>query len=124
MEKIDGVTSVAVSLNEGTVTLGFAPDNRVSLERIRETIRSNGFTPREAELRVTGQIVVRGDSLVLAVQQTGDSFVLEDAPDAVGRTADIRRNRAGATITVSGQVPAEDPQSRSGRWRLLVRATR
>ena len=121
-EKIDGVSSVKVSLNEGTVTLTFRPTNRVTVERIREMIRSNGFAPKDADVRVAGHVTVRGDSLLLIIPETSETFVLQDAPDATGRSAELRRRPAGARTLVSGQVPASGKQSPLPPRPLLVRS--
>ena len=122
MEKIDGVTEVKVSLNEGTVVLRLAPTNRVTIERIREEIRSNGFAPKQAEVRITGQVMARGDSLVLVVAETNETYVLEDASTAQGRRAEIRRTRLGMKTVVSGVVPESGKQPASRPRRLLVRS--
>ena len=121
-EKIDGVSSVKVSLNEGTATLMFRPTHRVTVERIREMIRSNGFAPKEAEVRVAGEVTVRGDSLLLIIPETSETFVLQDAPDATGRSAELRRRPLGGRTIVSGQVPASGKQSPLRPRLLLVRA--
>lgn len=41
VKKLDGVDSVAVSLNEGLAIVRFRPVNRISLEEVREVIRAN-----------------------------------------------------------------------------------
>jgi copper chaperone CopZ len=120
--KIDGVRSVKVSLKEGVATIQFAPANRVTLARIREAIRSNGFTPREAVVTVAGSLVPRGDTLTLAVPGTGDAFVLEDAPRAAGAVAELRRRTAGGHVLVTGQVPGAGKGERRGLDRMLVRS--
>ena len=122
MRKIDGVSDVKVSLKDGAVTLQFAPSNRVTMERIRESIRSNGFAPKEADVRIAGRIAVRGDSVLLLLQETNESYVLEDAPKSSGRRAEIRRNSAGTTIIVSGQVPASNKQAATRPRRLMVQS--
>ena len=48
VRKLDGVRSVTVSLNDGYADILLASQNTVTVERIREAIRRNGFTPREA----------------------------------------------------------------------------
>ena len=122
LQKIEGVSAVTVSLNDGAVTLRFIPDNRVTIERIREAIRTNGFAPREAEIRVAGRVIVRGDSLLLVVRETNESYVLEDIPGAAGRRAEIRRGLVGTRVVVGGQVPTSAKQPASRPRRLLVRS--
>jgi len=120
--KIEGVRSVKVSLKEGVAAIQFAPANRVTLARIREAIRSNGFTPREAELTVAGSLAQRGDTLTLVVPGTGDVFVLEDATGATGTVAELRRRGAAGRVVVTGQVPGPRTKARSARDRMLVRS--
>lgn len=111
-----------VSLKAGVATIQFAPANRVAVSRIREAIRSNGFTAREAEVSVAGSLVQREDSLMLAVPGSEDVFVLQDAAGASGMVAQLRRAGPGARILVGGQIPKPGPRSERGSLRLLVRS--
>jgi hypothetical protein len=119
--KIDGVRSVKVSLKEGVATIQLAPSNRVTIGKIRDAIRSNGFTAREAEVRVAGTLVQRGDALLLVVPTTEEAFVLEAAPNGASMIARLRQAGANARVTLLGQLPAP---ARAGRApeRLLVRS--
>ena len=121
--KIDGVRDVTVSLQQGLATIHFAPSNHVSVEQIRKAIRSNGFTPRAAEVRVAGLLFQRGDTLALRVPGSEESYVLHDAPGAAGQVAALRRLPAGPRVVLNGQLP--DPSRRprgSPRATLLVRS--
>jgi copper chaperone CopZ len=122
MQKVDGVTSVTVSLNEGTLTLTLAPTNRVTVARIREAIRANGFTPKDAEVRVVGRVVARGDTLLLVVPETSESFALEDAPGAAGRVGELQRGHVGTQVIVSGTVPESAKVAGARALRLRVRS--
>jgi hypothetical protein len=120
--KIEGVQSVKVSLKEGVATIQLAPGNRVTLSRIRDAIRSNGFTAREADVRIAGSLVARGDTVVLVVPGTRESFVLEDALGSTGVVAELRRRVAGQHVVVTGQVPRPRGRDPRGPERLLVRS--
>jgi hypothetical protein len=120
--KIEGVQSVKVSLKEGVATIQLAPGNRVTLAKIRDAIRKNGFTAREAEVRVAGTIVHRGDTLTLVVPGTGDVFILQDAPNSSGMVAEVRQRGQGARVVLTGQVPAPGRRRSGGPERLLVRS--
>jgi hypothetical protein len=120
--KIDGVRSVEVSLKDGIATIQLAPSNRVTVARIREAVRSNGFTAREAEVRVAGSLVRRGDALALAVPGTTELFVLEDAPGAGGTVAELRRRGPDSRVMVRGQIPRPRPRQSRAPERLLVRS--
>jgi Heavy-metal-associated domain len=119
--KIEGVRSVKVSLKEGVATIDFSPENLVTLARIREAIRSNGFTAREAEVRVMGSLVRRGDTLTLVVPGTGETFLLDDAPGSARPLADLRRRAAGARLLLTGRVPRPARRESLEPDRLLVR---
>ena len=108
--KIDGVRDVKVSLEDGVATIHFAPANRVSVEQVRKAIRSNGFTPRAAEIHVAGLLVHRGDTLSLRIPGSEESYVLQDAAGAAGQVASLRRLPAGARVVLKGQLP--DPSRR------------
>lgn len=71
MQKVPGVTSVKVSLNEGLTILDFAPDNNVTLAKLRDVIRNNGFVTNES------RIVARGAFLnsTFQVRGTREQFV-------------------------------------------------
>ncbi|MBI2970010.1 MAG: heavy-metal-associated domain-containing protein [Gammaproteobacteria bacterium] len=90
LKQLPGVTAVAVSLNQGKAVVELAPDNTVELAQIREVIRHNGFTPKEAliviagtlEQRVNGPTLVMGDvRWALAAQDAGVAGRLRSLPD-------------------------------------------
>ena len=120
--KIEGVRSVKVSLKDGIATIQFAPANRVTLSKIRDAIRSNGFTAREAEVRVAGMLVQRGDALTLVVPGTEDVFLLEDAPGATGVVTELRRRDQSARVVLAGQLPGPKPREPQRPERMLVRS--
>jgi copper chaperone CopZ len=120
--KIEGVRSVDVSLKEGIATIRFAPTNRVTLAKIRDAIRSNGFSAREAEIQVAGSLVQRGDVLALVVPGTDEVFFLEDTPGATGMVAELRRRGSDARVVVTGQVPAPGARRAGEPSRLVVRS--
>jgi copper chaperone CopZ len=120
--KIEGVRSVKVSLKEGLATIQFAPSNRVTVAKIREAIRSNGFSAREAEIQVAGSLVRRGDALALVVPGTDEVFVLQDAPDAAGIVAELRRRDPRVRVVLTGQIPRPRTREARGPEQLLVRS--
>ncbi len=113
---------MTVSLNEGMTTVQLAPSNQVRIEQIREVIRSNGFTPKEADVRVAGVLMQRGDSLGLAVPGAEELFVLQDYPGVSGQLSALRQLRPNERITITGQVPASEGRSAKTSRVLLVRS--
>ena len=57
VKKLEGVESVEVSLEKGTVDITLEPDNKVTLPLLRRTIRSNGNETKDAQIRGRGRIV-------------------------------------------------------------------
>lgn len=55
LRALPGVQEVTVSLNEGYAEAELASDTSTTLTQIREAIRNNGFTPKQATLRIDGQ---------------------------------------------------------------------
>jgi copper chaperone CopZ len=62
-EKMRGVKHVEVSMNDGTVTLDLADQNRVTLEQVWDTIKRIGFTPGDTNVTLRG--TVKGNSLTV-----------------------------------------------------------
>lgn len=122
VEKIEGVTSAAVSLKEGMATIQFAPSNSVRTEQIRQAIRSNGFTPKEAEIRVAGALLHRADTLLLAVPGTEERFMLQDDPAIAAQLDALRQLGPNERATIIGQVPAPEGRSGKSSRMLLVRS--
>lgn len=54
MQKVDGVQSVRVSLNDGLTILDLKPGNSVTLAQLRKIIKNNGFVSKEATVVARG----------------------------------------------------------------------
>jgi copper chaperone CopZ len=63
-ERLRGVKHVDVSMNDGTVALDLADQNRVTLEQVWDAIKRIGFTPGATKVVVRG--AVKGDSLTIS----------------------------------------------------------
>jgi hypothetical protein len=57
MQKVDGVQNVRVSLNDGLTILDLKPGNAVTLMRLRQIIKNNGFVSKEATVVARGTVV-------------------------------------------------------------------
>jgi hypothetical protein len=75
MQRVDGVQSVKVSLNDGLTILDLRPDNRVTLAKLRQVIKDNGFVPKEAQIIVRGAPATNGTT-VFDVSGTNERLVL------------------------------------------------
>lgn len=98
LHNIPGVDSVHVSLNDGYAQIVLAPDNQVTVERVRAVIRDNGFTPREARVVVRGRVTHR-DRLLVLETPAGETFGL------AATEVTLQRLRAAADdVTLRGTV--------------------
>jgi hypothetical protein len=104
MKELAGVENVEVSLNQGTVTLELKPGNKVAVEQVREIVRKNGFTPKEALVTVAGRLIERKGKPALQVAGI-DQVLLLAGQD--GRAAAL----AGKEVVVTGKLAEAGPSS-------------
>lgn len=104
MEKLPGVESATVRLKDGRATIHLRPGNTLTLTEIRQRVERSGFTPREAVVRGEAEVVVRGDSLQLAITGTADRYTVTSAPQA-GDVLQQLRKHAGQRVVIDGTVP-------------------
>src|SRR5262245_29187178 len=116
MQKVPGVTSVKVSLNDGLTVLELKPENSVSLAGLRQNIRNNGFVTNESQLIVRGSVSMSGDVITLIVGGSNEKLPLKASTTAPSVFAQLRsRLTAGVAVdvTVSGIADTRDPKSMS-----------
>ena len=54
MQKVDGIQTVRVSLNDGLTILDLKPGNAITLAKLRQIIKNNGFVSKEANVVARG----------------------------------------------------------------------
>jgi hypothetical protein len=104
MKKIDGVESVKVSLNDSKASLVLKADNTVSLGQLFAAIEKNGFNPREASVRIRGQLTPEAAGWTLRVNGTRDVLGIVVPPAEKGLGERLQAS-AGKTVTVKGTLP-------------------
>ena len=104
VENLDGVDNAEVSLDDGRVTVRFAPGNTVTIAELRRTIRHQGFTPREAKLTLSARIEIQGGALVAIVPGSGVAYAIT-ADGAVHRRLS---GSAGGTLVLEGEVAIDE----------------
>jgi hypothetical protein len=107
IQRIEGVKAVNVSLNEGLARVELEPGNKVTLDQLRRLIENNGFTPRQAHVRVTGRVVSANGILHLEVTGLDVSYPLIPAPES-GKTKEQLESQLNRTMLGHGVIP--DPQ--------------
>lgn len=112
VDKVEGVESVRVSLEEGLAEIALGPNNRVDPEVFLEIVRDNGFTPGAAEIVVAGTLVESGGLHLIEID--GPDLVYELVERAVAVPA---KAVAGRVVSVRGRL-TESPTA-DGKWRQL-----
>lgn len=103
LQKIDGVESVEVSLNEGMATIQFKPGNEVTVDEVRQVAIDSGFTPKHATVRIAGTAIHR-ELPALEVTGSGIVYLLEDHPSSKGIAREIHDGFSGREIIVTGII--------------------
>jgi copper chaperone CopZ len=110
LQKFSGVEKVDVSLNKGMATVTLKPGNTVRLSDVWETVRKNGFTPKETKVAIRGE-VVGGTNTELKVTGSNEAYRLLPAPKAPKALDEVRRY-AEKTVTVEGTLqPSKDSKT-------------
>ena len=76
IKKIPGVESVDVSLNKGLAAVKLKPGNVATIKQFWETIRKNGFTPKQTRVVVRGSLLNSGSNLSLKVSGSNQNHQL------------------------------------------------
>lgn len=105
MEKLPGVESATVKLNEGRVVLQLKTENTVTFAQVRERVRSNGFTPREASFTANMESVLAGDRLRLKISGTDEVFDVSATSQSLET---LLRAGSGRSFVVEGKIPFQN----------------
>ena len=81
IKKLEGVESVEVSLEKGSVDIELKADNKVTLPQLRRAIRSNGNETKDAQIAGRGKIVDREGRPILDLLN-GATMEVEPGPNA------------------------------------------
>jgi len=111
MEKLPGVVSATMSLNEGRAIIQLRPGNAITMAQIRQSVERNGFTPQQAVVSGEAQVIAMGDKLQLRISGTNDTYELASTPHADGVLPQLR-NSTGERVVIEGIIPAQkDPKA-------------
>lgn len=113
LNKMDGLEKVQVSLNEGKAYLQLASDNKLTLKKIQEEVKNNGFSARNAEVTVKGELNKSGDKWQLITQD--EIFTIDsDTP------ADVLTALNTGQATLKGLVKDEEEGNLDSSWKIQV----
>lgn len=104
LKGLSGVEQVKVSLNDGYAEVHLGDDSLTTLMEIREIIRKNGFTPKEANVHVSGIVVESNGQFVLKTEV--ETFALE----ASDKSFLSQLARMGSTVRVAGSIAPGEGQ--------------
>lgn len=105
LKKLKGAKEVKVSLNHGYASVKFEPNNTVTLDQIRTVVSHNGFEPKDAHIRVAGQLTQKNDKLVLSVGPT--EYLLVASPSAKDKWEELKKLSSGQHVVIKGYVPSD-----------------
>lgn len=109
LKKLPGVTGVRVSLNEGRANIALSANSSTTLEGIRNVVRENGFTPKNARITVVGTLV-RADGETWLEVPGSPRYRLAATSDAI-ETA-LRARPDGVSVTVKGEITEDSAEAR------------
>src|SRR5258705_874793 len=76
MKGIQGVQTVDVDLNTGLVSIRLVAGNGAAMRQFNEAVEKNGFTHKDANVIVRGQLSGSAQALFLEVTGTKDRYAL------------------------------------------------
>jgi copper chaperone CopZ len=114
LQRMDGVSGVTLSLNEGYADILFGERNAVTLESIRKAIRQSGFSGEGGDVVVRGTVDHANGQAVLTTP-AGEVFVLAVGP---GRAAGAAAPPPAAVVEAGGRV--DKSADARGQWVLRV----
>lgn len=116
INKLEGITSVSVSLNDGLLTAALTDENALTLKQIRKAVEESGFSAKKAEIKVSGTVQKEKGQYVISTP-SGDKYLLEfDNSKTEERLKSIQ---AGENITLAGLISQEEiPETEY--WTLAV----
>ena len=86
MKGIQGVNTVDVDLNTGLVSIKLTPGNSAAMRQFNEAVEKNGFTHKDANVVVRGQLSGSAQAPFLEVTGTKDRYA-SDASGSRRRTS-------------------------------------
>lgn len=119
MRKVIGVESVKVSLNKGEALLRLKPGNSITVEKIRQIVIDNGFTPKDADAEVIGRVVERDGKPALAVAGSDLVYLLVDHRQDKGKVFEIWKEARERDVVVKGHLPETTTKGRAQEPEVL-----
>ena len=113
LKKLDGLEKVQVSLNDGKAYVSLAAENELTLRKIQEEVKQNGFSARNAEVTLKGELRQQGNFWQINVHN--ETFQLASDTDPA-----VTSVLSPGPITVKGIVPDEEDKHLDNTWKIRV----
>ena len=101
LKSVSGVDVVDVSLDKGLASVKMKPGNAATLKQLQEAITKNGFTMKQSNATIAGQVFIVNGKAQLKV--SGSSDVLNLFPE--NQAAPNVNAMDGKSIVVQGTIP-------------------
>lgn len=113
LKKMDGLKTIKVSLNDGKAYVSLAANNDLTLQKIQEEVKNNGFSARNAEVTLKGKLLQQGNNWL--IEMNNETFRINpDKDDAI-----IASLHPGI-IKVKGIVTDEEDNQLDDTWNIQV----
>jgi hypothetical protein len=104
LRKIAGVDTVKVTLNDGMARIRLKPGNDLPYERVLEVVFHKGFTPKDAQVTVVGELVAAEGKTRFRVRGSDQTFDVTTAAQAEKLKQELKK-QMGKTVQVEGTIP-------------------
>jgi copper chaperone CopZ len=106
VQKLDGVESVDVSLQRAVADIRLRRGNAVTLDRLRDIVKNNGFTPRDATVSAVGRLVDRGGKPAIEIAPNQALLLTADSKQPAAYTTATERLRSpqSGLFEVTGSI--------------------
>jgi hypothetical protein len=101
LKSVAGVDAVDVSLEKGLAVITLKPGNTATLKQLQEAITRNGFTMKQSNATIAGQVFIENGKAQLKV--SGSNDVLNLLPE--NQAAPDVNAMNGKSVVVQGVIP-------------------
>jgi len=113
LKKMDGLEKVIVSLNDGKAYLQLASNNKLTLKKVQEVVKSNGFSAKNAEVTLNGQLVEKENEWQIKVN--GETFMVSsDTP------SDILKSLKPGKFKAKVFAKDKEDNQLNGKWNIRI----
>lgn len=100
LKRTRGVESAELNPERGTAVLTLLPDNKITLDRVRDAIKGAGFTPRTATVIVHGNAITEQGKWEFEVDGVNQKFLLGAKDEKL--IGDLKK---GGVMTIEAFAP-------------------